>query len=499
MKFPRAVFGCALALVGLTLSGCTEQPDDASAAERFERAMPDTFAPPWPAATSEWSNSTTAEWNGPVPKRVIVLGIDTLRADHLQGFGARRNTAPNLDRIATEEGVRFTRAFAQSSWTLPSMTSVFTSLYPQQHGVEDRGMRLSPKIPTLAGAFAAQGWMTAGFVTHIYVSSLFGLDSGFLTFRELSIDWNYNEGKQLRADDVFGHVVPWVHHHRDVPFFLYVHLFDPHWDYTPPAPFDRAFTDPEYSGPADGSWGYLSQFMPRDKLMPAEDLQRLIDLYDGEILYTDDAIGRFVDFLKSQGLWDDTLFVVLSDHGEEFQEHNSVHHIRTLYDEVLHVPLLIKPPRGRPETWRDAVSERVRNVDIAPTLLAMANLATPPSFTGESLLPLMRGPGKHRRSVAKTKTARYGQSLTSLHTQRYKLIVSDNGGGPLELFNWTQDPGELVNLAPEREDLARRLLYGLGNYVRTLEASRDQLEAALPGVDLTKEQEERLRTLGYIQ
>lgn len=489
----------ATVLLSGALGACSDGSDKVSEAKAtFVAAMPDDLALPWPPATADWGSGDAADWEGPRPKRVIVLGIDTLRADHLQGFGSARETAPNLDRIAQEEGVRFERAYAQASWTLPSMTSVFTSLFPPQHGVEDRGMRLSPEIPTLAGAFAAQGWMTAGFVTHIYVSSLFGLDSGFMNFRELSIDWNFKEGKQLRADDVLGHVVPWIHHHREVPFFLYVHLFDPHWDYDPPAPFDRAFTDPDYAGPADGTYSFLKQFIPRDKLMAPEDLQHLLDLYDGEILYTDDAIGRFVEFLKAEGLWEDTLFVVLSDHGEEFQEHNSVHHIRTLYDEVLRVPLLIKPPGGRLPDWRDVVSERVRNVDIAPTLLAVAGLAAPPSFAGESLLPLMRSPGEHRRSLARTGTARHGQGLTSLHLERFKIIVNDETGKP-ELFNWVQDPGETTNLVASRPGVVNRLRSGLTKYVRSLEESRASLRASLPGVDLTKEQEERLRTLGYIQ
>lgn len=360
-------------------------------------------------------------------------------------------------------------------------------------------MRLSSEIPTLAGAFSAQGWMTAGFITHIYVSSLFGLDSGFITFRELNIDWNYKEGKQLRADDVFGQVVPWVYHHRAIPFFLYVHLFDPHWEYKAPAPFNRAFTDPNYQGKANGSWNFLQQYLPRDRLIEPEDLQHLIDLYDEEILYTDDAIGRFVEFLRAEHLWEDTLFVVLSDHGEEFQEHGSVHHIRTLFDEVLHVPLLIKPPGGRLAEWRDIVTERVRNVDIAPTLLAMAGLAAPPSFTGESLLPLMRSPGRHRRSMARTRTARYGQSVTALQTQRFKLIDGDGGAGNLLLFEWAKDPTESNNLADVRPDLAERLQQRLLHYTAQLEASRQRLQSARRSVDLTKEQEQRLRSLGYLQ
>jgi len=194
-----------LSVVLLLATACADSAPPSSESSPVGSAFP----PPWPAAQPSWSDEPAREWPGRRPRRVIVLGIDTLRADHLQGFGAERRTAPNLAALSAERGAfRFLQAYAQASWTLPSMTSVFTSLYPPQHQVEDRGLRLSPDIPTLAGAFAAQGWMTAGFVTHIYVSSLFGLDSGFLTFRELSIDWNYREGKQLRAQEVMSHVVP---------------------------------------------------------------------------------------------------------------------------------------------------------------------------------------------------------------------------------------------------------------------------------------------------
>ncbi len=327
------------------------------------------------------------------PARVIAIGINTLRPDRLSAYGAVRATSPNLERLVGE-GVRFDRAYASSPWTLPSMASVFTSLSPPQHGVEDRGARLDANVPTLARAFTEAGWRSAGIVTHIYVSRRFGLDSGFADWSELGIDENFREGQQPRADIVVDAVLAWLRLHASERFFLYVHLFDPHWDYAPPAPFDRRFTDPGYGGPADGSFRWLRRFVGGRAAMAPADLAQVIALYDGEIAFTDAQLGRLFAAMRERGIWDDTLVAVFADHGEEFQEHGSVHHIRTLYDEVLRVPLLLKPAGGRSPGMRAVVPERVRLLDVAPTLRELSGLRAPPTFRGESLVPLLHARGR---------------------------------------------------------------------------------------------------------
>lgn len=442
-------------------------------------------------------------WRGPAlptdghaARRVIIIGVDTLRRDHVSAYGYGRNTTPTLVRLATEEGVLFDAAYSASSWTLPSMTSVFTSVPAPRHRVEDRGKRLGQRVPTMATAFATQGWTTAAFVTHIYVSSIFGLQAGFQQFHELSIEQHFAEGYQLRADAVIERAEAWIESHSEEPFFLYLHLFDPHWDYDPPPPHDHQFTDADYAGKASGSWEYLQEYLPADELMAPADLAQVVALYDGEIAYADSQVRRLIDFLRHRGLYEDACVVLLADHGEEFQEHGSVHHIRTLYQEVLQVPLIIKPPGGRGE-FRPRVPERVRTLDVAPTVLGFAGLRVPESFDGRSLEPLMRWPGEGRDVLART--VRHHSDKVALLHGRWKLIHTYAGNRVAdELFDLDDDPHEQRSVA----DSHPRVVVSLR---RLLAGRLEEMEAdPVPGLDeskveLTPEQTEDLRALGYVQ
>lgn len=435
----------------------------------------------------------------PRPGRVILITVDTLRADHVGALGYRRDTTPYLDRMARDEAQLFTRAYASAPWTLPSVTSTFTSLPPPLHTVEDQNRRLAAGVPTLAGAFSAGGWRTAAFVTHIYVTSLFGLDQGFDEFFELNIDWGFAEGQQLRAEALNAQVFPWLAAHRDEPFFLYLHYFDPHWDYDPPPPWDRAFTDPGYTGPADGTWSFLSQYLALDRPMPPEDLQRVIDLYDAEIKYTDHHLHALFSELRRLGMWEDTLLVLSADHGEEFKEHGSVHHIRTLYEEMLHVPLLLRLPGGRPPSWPAQVHTRVRNLDIAPTLLTLAGLPLPSTFQGQDLLPLLRGqPGEDRTHFARS--LRHRVDVVGLLAGPYKYIRRyAPGQSREELYDLGADPAEQHDLAPARAAELAALRAQVERWLVDARAQRVHSVAGEVRVELSAEQLEQLRELGYVE
>lgn len=436
--------------------------------------------------------------HGREPSNIVLICVDTLRSDHLSSYGYGRSTTPNLDAMAAEEGIVFENVYASSSWTLPSVMSVFTSLHAPQHGVEDQGSRLSEDATTLPELLSRDGWLTAAFVTHIYVSSLFGFDQGFLEFRELSIDWNYREGLQLRADQVNQYVLPWLVHHADSRFFLYLHYFDPHWDYDPPGPFRTRFTDPEYRGPADGTWRHLSQYLPLDRLMPAEDLRHTEDLYDGEILWTDYQLGLLFDAMKALDLWDDSLVVVFGDHGEEFQEHGSVHHIRTLYEEVLRVPLLIKLPGKRPGQVRPRIDERVSLLDIAPTVLEVAGLEPPPEMEGTSLVSNMIEPGNDRDVFANT--MRHQADKVAFLTGQWKLIFTyAEGRERVELFDLANDPLEHVSIGADRLDLADTLWRDTTERFEAMRRWNREHLTATPPVVLTPDQEQHLRALGYLE
>lgn len=198
------------------------------------------------------------------PKRIILITIDTLRADHLSAYGYERTTAPNLDRLLGDEGILFQRSYASSPWTLPSVASVLTSLHPPQHGLTGEQASLSPKIPTLASTLRDAGWTTVAFVGHIYVGSQFGLDQGFDEIYELYPKPD-DPKEYIDAGGMMTGVESWLTHRSDEPLFLYLHLFDPHFDYAPPAPFDREFTDPDSQGSADGSWRFVGPYKESDQ------------------------------------------------------------------------------------------------------------------------------------------------------------------------------------------------------------------------------------------
>ena len=432
------------------------------------------------------------------PNHIVVVGVDTLRSDHMSAWGYRRPTTPSIDALAETEAVLFENAYSSSSWTLPSMASMFTSLHPVQHQVVDRGFRLDPSLSTLAGALSDEGWLTAGFVTHIYVSSLFGLDSGFDEFHELSIDWSFEEGHQLRADAVNEEVLPWLTANADEQFFVYIHYFDPHWDYDPPGRWSEEFIDPGYKGPAEGTWQYISRFLPLDKLMPPRALQRVIDLYDGEILWTDDQIGRLVDHLKSLGIWDETLFVLLADHGEELQDHGSMHHIRTLFEEVLRVPLLFKLPGGRSESIRSRVPQRISNLDIAPTILDLAGIDSPSDFEGQSLRPLMSQESGRDRPIF-AHTLRHESDKATLIQGDLKVIHTKTPGREdTELYDLSVDGKESTDLSEADPAMTQQALDRLLIEIEGMRTWSEDRNLEPDPTSLTAEQIEHLRALGYV-
>jgi len=484
-------------------------------------------------------------WIAPSPspfrpaKAVIVLLVDTLRADHVsiirQGQEQERKreeqsvlarqigaaipasakfapniSTPGLDALFLQEGVVFGEAISAAPWTLPATVSLMTSLWPTQHRVEAGDRALDPGLATLAGAFSAQGFLSAAFTTHIYASSRFGLDSGFNEFHELSIDWGFGEGRQLRSGEVMELVEPWLEAHREEKFFLYLHLFDPHWDYDPPAPFDQKFTDPDYQGGLDGSWERLQGYQTPGRPMAAADLQQVVALYDGEIAYTDTQLMRLAQTLRRLDLYEDSAIFLVADHGEEFKEHQSLGHAKTLHRELLQIPLLLKPPGGRGQRGeiRPYVKEQVRSIDLAPTALELAGLSRPPSFEGRSLLPLCASeppPEGRGDRLAFSHLARNAFQASSLRDGRYVLIHSKNPlfgeAGRLELFDLQEDPWEQRPLDLSRPE-AQALLQRLSASMRAqalLPAASGATPSQADKVELTPEETQMLRSLGYVQ
>jgi arylsulfatase A-like enzyme len=382
---------------------------------------------------------------------LLLIGVDTLRPDHLGCYGYDRNTSPYIDELA-ERGVLFENVVAPSPWTLPSFATVFTSLYPSQHGANGSRSALRENIPTLASILQANGYATGAVVNAPYLKAHHGVDRGFDTYYMTP-----PEGRT--ADGTTRDALEWIDKHRDRPFFMFAHYFDPHIPYEPPAPYDTLF-DPEYTGRIRSPYNPrgLPRFRDRGfeqmESLSEADWNRIRSLYDGEIAFTDKAVGDLLKGLDERGLSDNTLIVFLSDHGEEFFEHHGFEHGHSLYDELIKVPMIFSLPGVLPEKTR--VARQVRLLDVEPTLLDMLGLAPWTEPEGVSILPLMTGAGDLAfpgapllpPEIGLSEAILYGGERKSLSAYPWKLIYSVKEDS-IAFFNLADDPGEIADISGE--------------------------------------------------
>jgi arylsulfatase A-like enzyme len=420
---------------------------------------------------------------------VILISIDTLRADHLSCYGYERNTSPALDELAGS-GVLFEEVLASSPWTLPSHVSMVTSLSPATHGCSlVGGAKLQKRIATLAEILRNQGYRTHAITTILYLTGTYGFDQGFDRLVAL--------GHRARAGRVTDEAVDWVRRHRDERFFLFLHYYDPHSDYAPPAAYRQRF-DPGYEGPIDGSVPNLLEVEDR---MSEADLRHLVALYDGEIAYVDDQLKRLLDEIKGMGLRENTVIVLTADHGEEFREHGGFGHGFTLYDEQLRVPLLISWP-GRLQGGR-RVKGPVQLIDIVPTLIEMLKVesfGTTRRFEGVSLVE------NGRESAQAGDPSRDAFSQTQLGDRELYAdrvggakAIYDATSGRWELYDLSEDPGETNNLAARDREGLSALSSKLDPYIAYARRVRAKSQREGEKVELDEKSIETLKSLGYIQ
>jgi arylsulfatase A-like enzyme len=387
---------------------------------------------------------------GKGPLHVVILGIDTLRHDHLGCYGYGRNTSPVIDDLA-KEGVLFENCIAASPWTLPSFASVFTSLYPSQHGAVHFRKSMRADCPTLAGILKNAGYATGAIINAPYLKRKFKMDRGF--------DF-YNMPEEIRnADDTTEDALAWIDQVADQPFLIFVHYFDPHLPYSPPAPYDTIF-DPDYAGTMKNV--YLPKHLPayrraefeQMKSISEDDWNHIRALYDGEVAFTDQAIGKFIDALAERGLDDNTLVVILSDHGEELYDHGGFEHGHSLYNEVIKVPLIFYLPDKLPGDMR--IGKQVRLIDVAPTILDLLGIDPDPGFEGVSVEALLENPHANVAAegtmlppeVAYAEALLYGPERKSVVAYPWKLVYQVTTGEK-SCFNLAEDPGEHRDLAAD--------------------------------------------------
>jgi arylsulfatase A-like enzyme len=388
------------------------------------------------------------------PPNVVMVAVDTLRPDHLGCYGYERATSPNIDMLA-RRGVLFENAISQAPWTLPSFGAVFTSLYPTQHGATTTDTRMRTTFPTLAGILREAGYATAAIINAPVLRPEFGLNRGFEYYDVMPA------GVERHADEVTGKALEWIDTHRDRPFFMFVHYFDPHLAYSPPAPYDTLF-DPNYGGPIGNSFNldyFSSKTIPnmRDEiaLLSRADSSHIISLYDGEIAFTDRAVGALLGGLAERGLDSNSLIVFLSDHGEEFFDHGGLDHGHSLYHELIHVPLVF----CFPEAVRSGgtIPTYARLVDVAPTILDIVAIDRPRHFEGTSLRPLISSSGGSKLEdhgllspgYCYSEALRHNMTLKSVTAYPWKVIY-DLATGDHLAYDLEADPGETLDLTDER-------------------------------------------------
>jgi len=422
---------------------------------------------------------------------IIIVDIDTLRADHLGCYGYERDTSPNLDAFA-RESLRFDWAFSQAANTPPSQTSILTGLYPSTHGMIEDDDRVPESITTLAEALAAHGWRTAAFVDGGYMSGKFGIGQGFELYED--------EPGGTGLAGIGPRVARWVEEHAAETFLLLIHTYDVHAPYAPPEPYRSMFLEglePPTPGFVPDSETLeeirLSVWSDEPLSLPHHDLAHAKALYDGEIRKVDAWFGRFLERLERLGLDERAIVVVLSDHGEEFQEHGSVLHAK-LYSTVTRIPLLIRIPGWeRPAVIPDVVE----SVDLMPTLLDLAGVPIPEGVQGRSLLPLMRGEEAGPR-YAFGESPFFGQRRFVADGERRLFVAKEN---PVrELFGFRADPLELNDVSAEHAEEVERLARVLAEWEERVQRAAIQLvgsEGAEEVEPLPEEIREQLRALGY--
>jgi arylsulfatase len=442
-----------------------------------------------------------------LPPHVVLIVVDTLAAKHLTTYGLREGVGqailpqkiqnqrensdfaftPNLEQLA-DQSVVFEKSYSTAPWTKPSIASIFTSRYPRSHSVT----RLQNKLPadqfTLAERFHKEGYYTAGVISHTLVRKGNGYEQGFENYRLVPVDHNVHY--EITSHYVSDYGLEDLRRAKEQGkrAFLFLHYFDPHFNYMQHAEFDKSSW---YTGKLTPGMGFRDL---RAKIPEMDDADRdfLIDLYHEEISYTDKHIGRILAALRADPYFENTIIVFTADHGEEFLEHGALGHTRTMYDELIHVPLFISWPGNLTPTQ---VPEFVSGVDVAPTILALAGYSTAGLLSGKALFDNKKEPAVVERPIfaeVDFKSSGIRAWKSAVMYSGYKF-VRDHLAEQDYLFDLLRDPDELKNLIgtslPEESSLRGEL----GGFL-----NEEEKEVEAQELVHSPEELEQLRSLGYL-
>jgi arylsulfatase A-like enzyme len=409
---------------------------------------------------------------------VIFVSFDALQASHVHNLGYFRDVTPTIDKMASQ-GFNFVQAISVSSWTVPSSMTWFTGVYPSQHKVVNKYStyskdekvisnlkKLSPNMVTLAEVLKKNGYATGGFTGDSGVSGVFGFNAGFDVYFDNTPPFS---GMELSSPKALN----WITENKDKKFFLFLHGYDSHGQYVPPDGFDYRFADPGYNWKYNGSreqqaalrelglqQGYLN--------LSSDDVKFWRAVYDEKIQRADAKFAKFLEEFEKLGLMNKTIFVLTSDHGTEVYEHGKFDHGFSLYDELVHVPLVIVLPGSNEGK---IVGSQVRNLDIMPTILDLLNINVDRSvknqMEGVSLVPLMRGDNLNLDAFVETDYRQYTYKRAIRTNDGWKFIYSMENGRK-ELYNIKDDPQELNNLADKEPEISAELQQRLFDHIKQM-------------------------------
>lgn len=442
---------------------------------------------------------------------VVVVLVDALRKDHLGCYGYDRDTTPVIDGLAGE-GLLFSNPVAQAPWTAPSVASIFTSRYPGQTGVrviewkyDEKSLLISSMvgdIKTVSEVFNDNGYTTACVNTNPYLSDKFGINRGF-TDRRYAHDAPAGRVVDLGIDIIKGGLDP-TGKPGQKPFFLYLHFMDVHGPTNPPHPYDNMY--PTLDGKPHSPKQHGFDLYDKGEGLDTEGFRiyrsHKTALYDGALSYVDSEVGRLARFLKEKELYDNTVIVVMADHGEELWDHALVEkklfpnprgrygvgHGHTLYRELVEVPMVFcgkGVPKGK-------AAMQVRNVDVVPTLFGLAGIAVPPGMEGEDVIGKYNS-GKLDDLPAFSEDIAYGDEMKSFQVTRYKYLRYLGKGRNEFLFDKNMDPGEHKDRSAEDKDITSSMSARMDGFTKGFKQQQGK------PITLDNETREQLRALGYIQ
>ncbi|PWU10427.1 MAG: hypothetical protein C5B51_04305 [Terriglobia bacterium] len=453
---------------------------------------------------------------------VLLIVLDTVRADHLSIYGYPRETTPNLAQLARDSEL-YTHAISAADFTLSSHASLFTGLYPSWHGAYCQppdagfGRRMDEHVPTLAEILDQHNYFTAAVAANLYLRTDFGLSRGFQNVRiprpvpvlptenwyllrrplrrvlSYAFDTAQFDRLNTRAEDIDQELFSVLEQRpAGAPFFAFVNYMDAHFPYVPPAPFDRKFAGKNYQL-SEYDLDAEQQDISGGQPVPPGYKNHVLSQYDGGIAYVDAQVGNVVRWLKQRNLYDNTMIVVTSDHGEAFGERSRVGHANSVYENLLHVVLMVKYPNSSKTGVKD---QPVSLIDVSPTILAALGIAPPATTQGHNLLQPVEGSREvfgetFPCSVLQSPDCPRGCTARTVISWPYKFITSTNG--KRELFDLSADPDETHELSAVRPEVMRQLNADLHDWMKNIPSLSRQK------VQVDNDSLRRLKSLGYVQ